>query len=150
MMMNNWAVVAASELPLADTIAEMHAVGERYSPGGGIVFAAFGGLLALAWAVVTLHPRIPMPHWVALTIWASVLAMGAPAYFFMSFGNLNSVGDTFSGWNASAAFALEVPFYVVSGIAVLLAGGTIITAIVGRVIRRESTRTLPSNGHEAL
>lgn len=120
-LMNDWAVTAASELPLAATINEMQKAEQNYSQNGGILFAALGMLLALGWGFLTLSRRSGIATWGALAAWAGIIAMGTPAYFALSFGNMNSIGDTFYDWNADAAFALEMPLYVVSGIAALVA-----------------------------
>lgn len=121
LVMNRWAVVAASGVPLEATITAMTAAQQQYSTVPGIVFASVGAVLALTWGVVTLLPRIHLPAWAAISTWGTILALGAPVYFFASFGNLNSVGDTFYDWNSEAAFALASPFYIVSGLSELVA-----------------------------
>lgn len=135
-LMNDWAVVAASGLPLDITIAEMAAANQPYSVIPGIIFAAIGGTLALAWGAMILHPRANLPGWASVTIWAGIVALGAPAYFFASFSNLNSVGDTFYDWDAEAAFALEAPLYVSSGVAALIAVTTLLVGAIRSVTRK--------------
>jgi hypothetical protein len=125
-LMNDWAVVAASELPLDRTIRDMTAAGQRYTTLPGTIFAAVGGLLALTWGALVLHPRFATPAWAALSLWTAILAFGAPAYFFASFGNLNSVGDTYVDWNGVAASGREHPLYLVSGFAGLAACATLL------------------------
>lgn len=120
-LMNDWALVAASERPLETTIADMDAARQNYSTIPGFAFAAMGILLALTWGGTTLLSRNSLPIWAAVSLWAGIVALGAPAYFFTSFANLNSVGDTYFDWNAEAAFALEAPLYLASGIAFLIA-----------------------------
>lgn len=134
LLMNRWAIVAASGVPLDATIAAMDAAGQPFTPAPGFIFAALGLLLALAAAALTLHPRSNMPHWASIAVWAGILALGAPAYFFSAFANLNSVGDTFYDWNAAAAWALEAPLYLSSGIAFLIAGAALVTAAVSAVM----------------
>lgn len=129
MLMIDWAVSTASGVSLATAIAAMDAAGQPYSAVPGIIFASVGGLLALAWAVVVLHRKTRIPGPTALSIWAGIIALGAPAYFFLAFGNLNSVGDTFVDWNHEAAFALEAPLYVASGIAALVAVAALLAAV---------------------
>lgn len=131
LLMNDWAVVAASEVPLETTITQMRAANQPYSTIPGIGFAVLGGTLALTWSVLTLRPRNRLPIWASVSLWAGILALGAPAYFFASFGNMNSIGDTFDGWNMTAASALEVPLYLISGGAVLVAIAAIVTAVIG-------------------
>lgn len=136
MLMNDWAVVAASGAPLGTTIADMDAAGQPYSIVPGIGFAAAGVLLALAWGAMTVRPNSTRPGGrmssrASTALWGGILALGAPAYFFASFGNLNSVGDTYVDWNSEAAFALEAPLYVVSGIAFLVAVVASIMAVGG-------------------
>ena len=120
MLMNDWAVVAASGVPLERTIADMDAEDQPYSTVPGTVFAAMGLGLACAWGLWVWR-RSAVPIWAAVFSWAGILALGAPAYFFASFGNLNSVGDTYPDWNAEAAGALVAPLYAASGVAFLIA-----------------------------
>lgn len=127
-LMNDWAVVSASEMPLETTIADMHAAGQNYSTIPGFVFAALGLLLGLLWGMTTLFRRTPLPNRVAVSLWAGIITLGAPAYFCMSFGNLNSVGDTYVEWNSGAAFALEAPLYAASGLAFLVVVAMIVIA----------------------
>ncbi|RKS20899.1 hypothetical protein DFO58_1447 [Arthrobacter sp. AG1021] len=134
-LMNDWAVTAASELPLEETVAEMRRAEQNYSKNGGIVFASLGVVLALGWGFLVSQRRFIASNWAALTSWGAIIALGAPAYFSFSFGNMNSVGDTFYDWNSDAAFALEEPLYVASGIAALV-------AVIGlvAVLRRPAIR----------
>ncbi|NLC99065.1 MAG: hypothetical protein GX678_08310 [Actinomycetales bacterium] len=113
-MMNLWAVEAASEVPLATAIADMKAAGQFYTPVGGYVFATVGITLALMWAFMVIKAGAILPAWAAVMLWAGILTLGAVSYFFNSFGNLNSVGDTYADWNADAAWALERPLYLIS------------------------------------
>ena len=136
-LMNDWAVVAASGMPLETTIADMHAAGQSYSTIPGFVFAALGLLLGLLWGVTTLFRRTALPNWAAVSLWAGIIALGAPAYFFLSFGNLNSVGDTYFDWNSEAAFALEVPLYIASGLAFLVVVAMMVTAVINATARKE-------------
>ncbi len=108
----------------------MNTAGQPYRTVPGYLFAAFGVLLALTWAALVLHPRIVLPDWGALTIWATILAFGAPAYFFGSFANMNNVGDTYYDWNREAVFALESPLYLISGAALILAVAVLVTTAV--------------------
>lgn len=134
-LMNDWAIVAASELPLSTTIDEMAAAGQPYSSLAGVMFAALGITLALGWAVLTVHPRVGLPVWGSLAAWAGIVALGAPAYFAGAFGNLNSVGDTFWDWNAAAAWRIEAPLYFVSAAAFVLALGILATVATSAVKR---------------
>lgn len=129
-LMNAWAVVAASGLPLDATIAEMARADENYSAIPGFVYGASGILLALGWAALTLISRVRLPWWASLAIWAAIVTFGAFAYYFFSLGNMMSVGDTFYDWNSEAAWALEMPLYLVSGIAFLVSVGALITGII--------------------
>ncbi len=139
--MNDWAVVAASEMPLETTIADMHAAGQNYSTIPGFVFAALGLLLGLLWGVTTLFRRTALPNWAAVSLWAGIITLGAPAYFFMSFGNLNSVGDTYFDWNSEAAFVLVAPLYMASGLAFLVVVALMmVTAAIKATARK---RALP-------
>lgn len=138
MLMNAWSVAASSGLPLDTTIAEMRAAGQPYSPVPGFVFAGLGVLLAFAWAALTLHPRVRLTAWGSLVVWGGVVALGAPAYFLASFGNMNSVGDAFLEGNADAAFALERPLYLASWGAFVLAVGALVALIASAA--RRSTR----------
>ncbi len=142
LLMTRWAVVAASGMPLAETIAAMQAANQPYSVVPGVVFAVVGALLAIAWAFVTVRGRDAMSGWVALTLWGGTVALGAPAFFFASFGNMNSVGDTFYDWDAAAAFALEAPLYASSAIAALLAVAALLIAAIRRAAGIEQTRGL--------
>src|SRR5699024_1154966 len=84
------------------------------------------------WLVSAAVPARGISPTLSVAAWATVLAFGAPAYFFASFGNLNSVGDTFVEWNAAAAAALPLPLYVTSVAAGVVA---IICWVVGAVAR---------------
>lgn len=141
LLMNVWAVTAASELPLDVTIAEMNAAEQPYSPLPGIMFASLGGALAVAWGFIALKLRARVSGWAALTMQTWIIACGAPAYFYFSFSNMNSVGDTFFDWNAEAAFALEAPLYLVSGIAALVAVATLVMAVIELALRKPALST---------
>lgn len=138
-LMNDWAVVAASGMPLDTTIADMKAADQQYSTIPGLVFAALGILIALVWGAITMWCRAILPGWASLALWAGILAFGAPAYFFTSFANLNSVGDTYADWNSGAAFTLEVPLYAISGFAFLIAVGALTVPLAKTVARKTST-----------
>lgn len=142
-LMNEGEVVAASERPLQETIAAMEAAGQPYTPVPGIIFAALGAGLAIGWAVLTLAPRVRLSGWFSLSILGAILACGAVAYFFTSFANMNSVGDTFADWNADAAFALAVPLYLASGIAALASIVALTVGVVQAVRRRPSSGSVP-------
>ncbi|MDJ0316045.1 hypothetical protein [Arthrobacter antibioticus] len=140
-LMNDWAVVAVSEMPLETTIADMHAAGQNYSTIPGFVFAALGLLLGLLWGVTTLFRRTTLPNWAAVSLWAGIITLGAPAYFFMSFSNLNSVGDTYFDWNSEAAFALVAPLYIASGLAFLVVVALVMVTVAIKATARK--RALP-------
>lgn len=139
-LMNDWAVVAASERPLETTIADMHAGGQNYSTIPGFVFAALGLSFGLLWGVTTLFRPSALPNWAAVSLLAGIITLGAPAYFFMSFGNLNSVGDTYFDWNSEAAFALVAPLYIASGLAFLVVVALMVTAVIKATVPK---RALP-------
>ncbi|HJX78725.1 hypothetical protein [Glutamicibacter sp.] len=128
-LMNDWAVVAASGIPLDTTIADMKVADQQYNIIPGLFFAALGILFALVWGAATVWPRTIMPNFAAWSLWAGILALGAPAYFFFSFANLNSVGDTYVDWNSGAAFILEAPLYAISGIAFVIGMGALAVAL---------------------
>lgn len=134
---NDWAVVAASEMPLETTIADMHAAGQNYSTIQGFVYAALGLLLGLLWGVTTLFRRTVLPNWAAVSLWAGIITLGAPAYLFLSFANLNSVGDTYFDWNSEAAFALEARLYMASGLAFLVVVATMMTVVIKATARKK-------------
>lgn len=142
-LMNDWAVVAASGVPLGTTIADMDAADQPYSAVPGMVFAGLGILLAFVWGVTTMLRRTALPNWATVSLWAGILTLGAPAYFFTSFANLNSVGDTYVDWNSEAAFALEAPLYMASGIAFLIAMATL--AVVAA--KAAAAKLLPVQWH---
>ena len=119
MLMNVWAVEAASGEPLDQTISAMEAAGQPYTPIFGFVYAGFGASLGIAWAYLSLRFGRQAPGWALGALWAGIVMMGAPAYFAGSFGNLMSVGDTYFDWNSDAAWARESLLYLVSGIAVV-------------------------------
>ncbi len=130
MLMNNWAVAAATGASLEETIATMNAADQPYRIVPGYLFAAFGIVLALTWTALVRRPRIVLPDWGTLTIWAAILAFGAPAYFYGSFANNNNVGDTYYDWTREAAFALEAPLFLTSGAALILAVAVLATTAV--------------------
>lgn len=126
----HWAVTAASELPLDVTIAEMQAANQPYSALPGFIFAGAGIVLAGAWALASHIPRFRVTPWASVSLWALILTLGAPAYFWLSFGNLNSIGDTFYEWNSGAAFAVALPLYGLSLLALPVAIGAFILAVL--------------------
>ena len=121
LLMTRWELEAATGLPIKDTVAAMAADEQSYSVIPGVVFAVTGGLLAIVWAVTTHTAAGRVSGWLSAALWAAIVALGAPAYFFASFGNMNSVGDTFYDWDSQAAFALVSPLYVISGVAAVVA-----------------------------
>lgn len=141
LLMNDWAVVAASGLPLDATIRAMAEAGESYSSVPGLVFAGAGLLLAVLWGVVTARTAVGAP-WAATTLGAAILVGGAPAYFYASFYNLNSVGDTFVDWNADAAWAIEAPLYWTSAAALIVGAA----ALVGSRLRRAAGEGVGMSG----
>lgn len=120
LVINDFAVVAASGLPLEATISQMEAAGQPYSNKSGYLFAGFGILLALVWALMAVLGKFKFSPFASIVVWAGILFFGAPAFFFSAFGNLNSVGDTFYDWNPDAVFAYEWPLYLASALAVLV------------------------------
>lgn len=132
MLMNDWALTAATGLSLTETITQLAKAGEPYSPIPGVIFAVIGLFLAAIWAYWRLSKSIKLPRWDSLTSWAGIIAFGAPAYFFASFANMNSVGDAFYNWDYEAAYMLELPLYISSGAAVLIAAVTLLTRRVQR------------------
>ena len=143
-MMNVWAVVAASEVPLETVITDMEAVGESYAPMSGFVFAALGIGLALLWALLVVKSGKGMRVWEPVMLWALILALGAVAYFVISFGNLNAVGDTYADWNMEAAWKLERPLYLISLAALGIAIAAPITSFA--INRRRQKSAAPPHG----
>lgn len=141
-MMNDWAVVAASQVPLATVITDMESVGESYSPVAGYVFATIGITLVGVWALMVIKSGESLPAWASVMLWAGILAGGAVAYFVISFGNLNSVGDTYYDWKSEAAWALERPLYQISFAALCVALAAPLVAFFTSRIRKR-TRTTP-------
>lgn len=136
MLMSNWAVAAASQVPIATAIADIQAAHQPYSITPGIIFATLGILLALGWGALMLFRKSPIPARAGVSLWAAIIMLGTPAYFFASFSNMMSVGDTYYDWNSEAAFALEAPLYIASGIGVLLLIGTFIMAMSKQAAQR--------------
>jgi hypothetical protein len=148
--MTHWGVTAASGLPLDETIAALRDAGQTYSTAVGIIFAMIGAVLGLAWAALSLATGLRRHPWFSVAVWAAIIAFGAPAYFFASFGNLNSVGDTFWDWNADAAFASVVPLYIASAFAALLCIAAIIIGAVRAARANNTAATTRSIGNETL
>lgn len=146
--MNDWALDAASGLPLQATIDAMTAAGQPYSAVPGDLFAAVGIALAAGWFAVNVYPRLGVPLSVSLPIWAGILALGGPAYFLASFGNLMSVGDTFYEWNADAVAALENPLYLISAVAAALTVAALIRSLA-RCARPRLGAAVPTSGDGA-
>ncbi|PRB68784.1 hypothetical protein [Arthrobacter sp. MYb213] len=138
-LMNDWPVVAASGMPLDTTIADMKVEDQQYTTIPGLFFAALGILFALIWGATTVWRRAKLPNFAALSLWAGILALGAPAYIFTSLANLNSVGDTYVDWNSGAAFILEAPLYVTSGIAFVIAVGAL-TVVLAKASAGKTSR----------
>lgn len=123
LFMSSWGIVAASGMPLTASIDAMEAANQPYSVLPGLLFAALGVVLGFAWVWLMWSPRVAVPAWAGFSLWAAIIALGGPAYFFASFGNINSVGDTFYGWDPAAAFAFQAPLYLVSAVAAVNAVG---------------------------
>lgn len=136
-LMTRWELEAASGLPIDATIALMSAASQPYSITPGIIFASFGVVFTIGWLVMTLLPTVFSSGWMAAAVWFTITAFGAPAYFGLSFGNMNSIGDTIWDWNSEASFALVSPLYIVSGIAAVLA---VVSFIVASVSYNRSLR----------
>ena len=141
LLMSDWALVAGSGEPIDATIRAMRAAGQDFQPSAAPVFAGFGVVLAIAWAVLVWHPRIRIPAWASLAVWAAIVAGGAPAYFWASFSALNGLGDTYVNWNVDAVWSLERPLYATSGLAALLA-----VALLGGVAIRSVVQARRSSG----
>lgn len=135
LLMNRWALTAASGASFSRTVSALEAAGQPYSAAPGLVFAGLGVVLAGGWCAMVLRARTALPAWAAVVSWAAILVCGAPAYFFTSFANMNAVGDTFVDWNADAAFRVEVPLYVTSGLA-LIVGLVTVLAVSARTVQR--------------
>ncbi|GAA1791257.1 hypothetical protein [Leucobacter iarius] len=133
--MNDWEMTAASHLPLDQTVAHMRAAEQPVSAIPGLLFAATGISLAVAWASLLLAKRLSI--FASIVGWAAIIAFGAPAYFWFSFGNMMSVGDTFPDWDSEAAIAIADRFYLASGIA-LAVGIVAASVLVVRVLVRRS------------
>lgn len=129
-LMSNWAIVAASRIPLSATIDAMGRENQPYSVLPGVLFGAAGATLALAWGRLMWAAHLKVPAWAGLALWSAIIALGGPAYFFASFSNLNAVGDTFYDWDAEAAFAREAPLYLMSATAAVLMVSTIVVALI--------------------
>lgn len=149
LLMNDWTVVAASGMPLETTIADMKEANQQYSTVPGLFFATLGILCALVWGATTLWSRAVLPTSASLSLWAGILALGAPAYFFVSFANLNSVGDTYVDWNSGAAFTLELPLYATSGFAFLIAMGAL-SVLLAKAVARKLPQSPWHDGREAI
>ncbi|MEJ1087892.1 hypothetical protein WDU99_06135 [Microbacterium sp. Mu-80] len=109
---------------LAEVYAEMAAVGERMPVTGVLVFLGIGVVIAVVVAVLSIRSRLDAT--VTALLFASVLALGVPAYFLASFGPGMSVADAFMVSGADLT-PWAAPLYIVS----LLASG----AIVGLAVR---------------
>ncbi|MBK0417985.1 hypothetical protein JD276_02910 [Leucobacter sp. CSA1] len=135
---NDWAVVAASGVPLERARAAMTAEGQPYSAAPGVAFAVAGVLLGAAWAAVTGAVRA-IPGWGCSAGWCALLMLGSPAFFAAGFSNMMSVGDTFVDWRPDSARAIERLFHLSSAIAGILLLG-ILAATAGRALLRARRR----------
>ena len=134
LLMNRWAITAASGRSFEATVHAAAEHGEGLSSAPGWIFGITGVVLALTWSILTWRrPAIPDP--VVAGVWGLILAFGAPPYFFLSFGNLNTVGDVFASWSPDAALVLELPLYAVSTIALVTAMVVVIRHIAARPSR---------------
>lgn len=143
LLMSNWAIVAASRVPIAASIDAVEVANQPYSVLPGVLFGTLGAALALAWGRFMWAPSTEIPGWVGLTLLSAIIALGGPAYFFASFSNLNSVGDTFYDWDAEAAFAQEAPLYLVSAVAAVIA---VASPLLGLLQRMSRARRLQAVG----
>ena len=146
LLMSSWVIVAASGMPLTASINAMEAANQPYSVLPGLLFAALGVVLGFAWVWLMWSPRVAVPAWAGFSLWAAIIALGGPAYFFASFGNINSVGDTFYGWDPAAAFALQAPLYLVSAVAAVIAIGAPLCVLILHAsrVRRMHAESSPS------
>ena len=142
LMMTRWEVAAGAGLPFEEAVAEIQAVGESYGVAPGAVFALLGAALAAGWVWLMAARGGGLPGWAGLVLWGGIIACGMPAYFFLSFGNMMSVGDTFYDWYPDAAFAVVRPLYLTSAVAAVL---VVVALIIGFVsARRGQTRAVPA------
>ena len=130
LLMTRWELAAGSGLPPEETIARIEAAGESFSEAPGVFFAVVGVLAALAWAAATLARATRGSGLGSLAAWGVIVALGAPSYFFWSFPNMMSVGDTFDPWHPDAAFALVSPLYVVSSIGALIGMAAVVAGVI--------------------
>lgn len=147
LLMTWWELEVASGVSFDETLTKMEAAGQPHSYLAGIIFAVLGIGLAIAWAIVSVMRLRKFPGWFSPAIWGAIVAFGAAAYFFASFGNMNSVGDTFYEWNADAAFALVSPLYIFSGIGAVIAIAALIIGLMrsgSSAIGRSSSASVPA------
>lgn len=128
--MGLWEPVAGSGLPIAETREAMTLAGESLSDVPGIIFAVAGIALAATWAFVSLRePRRRLST--SASGYSILLVLGAPAYFYLSFGNMNSVGDAFPDWHPEAALAVALPFYLVGVVALVASVALLVFEALG-------------------
>lgn len=128
LMMTRWEIAAGAGMPLDEAVAEIQAAGQPYGVAAGVIFAVLGAALAAGWVWLVSSRGSGLPGWAGSALWGGIVACGAPAYFFLSFGNMMSVGDTFSDWYPDAAFAVVRPLYFTSATAAVL---VVVACVVG-------------------
>lgn len=112
-VMNDWGLVAASHEPLDRTLDAMRRAGQDRALVPGGVFIVLGVAAASGPAFAALQSSA-LPSWALAAIYLAMLVLGSPAYFMLSFANLNSIGDTYADWDAEAVHRLEAPLYLTS------------------------------------
>lgn len=115
---NNLGLVTGSGLPLDETIAAMAAAEQPASMIPGYLFLVESLAVAAAWCILS-HRRHDIEPLTVAMGWCALLTLGAPAFFYAGFWNLNSLGDTFADWHSDALLALERPLYLVSAAALI-------------------------------
>lgn len=131
MVMNDWGLVAASHEPLDRTLDAMQRAGQDRALVPGGIFIALTVAAAAGPAFAALKSS-ELPSWALAAISLALLVLGSPAYFMLSFANLNSIGDTYADWDSEAVHRLEAPLYLTSLIAMIVL--VLLLAVVG--IRR--------------
>lgn len=123
-------LAAVPGIGLNQIYGEVAAAGESMAAGMVIAFLVVGPLLALA-LLIGVWRRPEGRASVVGVPYLMLLALGAPAYFWSSFGPAVALADTFfvGGGDHSP---WSVPLYVTSGLAVL--------ALVGQVVWNRSRR----------
>lgn len=124
---------------LGEIYAEVGAAGESMGVWVVIANLLLGPVIAVTLLLLRARRRPVQPARVATIPYLVLLTLGAPAYFWASFGPGMSLADTFmiDGYDHSP---WALPLYVISGLALVALVGVLVSTLASTRLRRDTNR----------